>query len=648
MSPRSEHDRSKAVDDVALRPWPGPVDRRAILRQLGGVGALAASIGGVRVVSASRQDPGAQNPSPSPGSAGTDAGQEPATLEDLVVPSASRADLTDSDAQTAGRIRRLVDDDRGVWLDTGEGWTSLGGHVFDVRAFGAKGDGETDDWTAFQTALEAMTSPLLGDSTTPYGRTLLIPPGRYRLAQSLVLNRAVRLVGSGAGQFGDAILVPDPGIVGILVEAADPLTGGPSGRQAEGAIVERLQIESAPYGTPTAPTPSPSLPSETGGTSGTRAITGAHGVWLQAGATIRRCAVLGFGGDGIHIEASTDGAQAGEETSISAWIVDDCRVDRCGGNGLFAQGERAGTCTLLEATGNGGWAIHDESDSGNTYVQCRAEANGQGPFRSLNAGNRSLFLNCYSEPGQQPSTFVQDTIIVGGRHGSTFEGGNAWTANGSRVLLLAQDPGTGEPGIETAPTLQIRGTARQQQPHVLVSDPGGNRQAEVDRTGRVFVGPLAPDSPTGGTADAEGVRVQVSGGTDGRGGVRWVMLDEAAFTGWVAQARAFQDTSGPDAANAAAGFNGVRLTFQTPASDGAELDTLTLRGGRAGIGTTAPAAALEVASISQGFLPPRMTTEQRDAIQLPPEGSLLYNVTTKRLNVYDGTEWQEPGAVVGG
>lgn len=624
-----------------------PVDRRAILRGLGGLGgagALAASLGGGRIAAA-RQDAGSQMP-PMDGTE-SDAGEAPATLEELVVPSAQRSDLPESNAQTAGRVRRLTDDDRGIWLDTGEGWISLGGHVFDVRAFGATGDGETDDWSAFQTALEAMTSPLLADSTTAYGRTLLVPPGRYRLAQSLVLNRAVRLLGTGAGQFGDAILMPDPAIIGIIIEEADPLTGGPAGRQAEGAIIERLQIESAPTATST--TPVETGPNETGNAAGDTAVDGAHGVWLQAGATLRRCAVLGFRGDGIHIEAPAGSGGSPDGTPTSAWALDDCRVDRCGGHGLFAGGDRTGVCSLLEATGNGGWGIQDESDSGNTYVQCRADANGRGPFGSVGGGNRSLFLNCTSERGQQPSAFVQDTIVVGGRHGATFEGGNAWTANGSRVLLLAQDPGTGEPALETAPTLEIRGTTRQQQPHLLISDSLGGRQVEVDVTGRVFVGPLPPYSPVGGSPAADAVRVQVSGGPEGPAGLRWVMVDEeTSFTGWVAQARAFQDTGGPDAPNVAGGFGAVRLTFQTPAGDGSELDTLTLRGGRVGIGTTAPAAALDVASSTQGFLPPRMTTEQRDAIQTPPEGSLIYNVTTKRLNFHDGTQWQEPGAIVGG
>ena len=236
MTSRRQHDPLESAASITT----SSMDRRAILRRLGGAGAtgaLAATLGAPGVHHARAQDQPADQTG---GGAETDAGEGPAAVEDLVIPSAERADLVESNDQTAGRIRRLVDDDRGIWLDTGEGWTSLGGHVFDVRAFGARGDGETDDWTAFQTALEAMTSPLLEDSTTPYGRTLIVPPGRYRLAQSLVLNRAVRLVGTGAGQFGDAILVADPGIIGIIIEEADPLTGGPNGRQAEGAIVERL------------------------------------------------------------------------------------------------------------------------------------------------------------------------------------------------------------------------------------------------------------------------------------------------------------------------------------------------------------------------------------------------------------------------
>jgi hypothetical protein len=50
-------------------------------------------------------------------------------------------------------------------------------------------------------------------------------------------------------------------------------------------------------------------------------------------------------------------------------------------------------------------------------------------------------------------------------------------------------------------------------------------------------------------------------------------------------------------------------------------------------------AIVNVASVSKGFLPPRMTTAQRDAITSPAEGLVIYNTTTKVLNFYNGTAW---------
>lgn len=38
---------------------------------------------------------------------------------------------------------------------------------------------------------------------------------------------------------------------------------------------------------------------------------------------------------------------------------------------------------------------------------------------------------------------------------------------------------------------------------------------------------------------------------------------------------------------------------------------------------------------------PQKTTTERGDINEPVEGALIWNTTTKRLNVYDGTDWQE-------
>lgn len=60
-----------------------------------------------------------------------------------------------------------------------------------------------------------------------------------------------------------------------------------------------------------------------------------------------------------------------------------------------------------------------------------------------------------------------------------------------------------------------------------------------------------------------------------------------------------------------------------------------------GIGTSTPAASaqLDVSSISKGFLPPRMSTTQRNAIASPASGLTIYNTTTKGFECYNGTSW---------
>jgi len=50
-------------------------------------------------------------------------------------------------------------------------------------------------------------------------------------------------------------------------------------------------------------------------------------------------------------------------------------------------------------------------------------------------------------------------------------------------------------------------------------------------------------------------------------------------------------------------------------------------------------AQLQVDSTTKGFLPPRMTTAQRDVIGSPAEGLVIYNTSTKVLNVFNGTSW---------
>lgn len=59
-------------------------------------------------------------------------------------------------------------------------------------------------------------------------------------------------------------------------------------------------------------------------------------------------------------------------------------------------------------------------------------------------------------------------------------------------------------------------------------------------------------------------------------------------------------------------------------------------GGNVGIGTSSPnaAAKLDISSTTQVFLPPRMTTAQRNAISNTPAGGMIFNTSENKLQVY--------------
>ena len=60
-----------------------------------------------------------------------------------------------------------------------------------------------------------------------------------------------------------------------------------------------------------------------------------------------------------------------------------------------------------------------------------------------------------------------------------------------------------------------------------------------------------------------------------------------------------------------------------------------------GVGTTTPDASsvLDVFSSTKGFLPPRLTTAQRDLISSPAKGLVIFNVSKNCLEWYNGTLW---------
>lgn len=73
--------------------------------------------------------------------------------------------------------------------------------------------------------------------------------------------------------------------------------------------------------------------------------------------------------------------------------------------------------------------------------------------------------------------------------------------------------------------------------------------------------------------------------------------------------------------------------------------------GALAVGTSSAAAAssvLELDSTAKGFLPPRMTTAQRDAISSPATGLMIFNSTNGQIELYTGSAWTGLGGLTTG
>jgi hypothetical protein len=91
-------------------------------------------------------------------------------------------------------------------------------------------------------------------------------------------------------------------------------------------------------------------------------------------------------------------------------------------------------------------------------------------------------------------------------------------------------------------------------------------------------------------------------------------------------------------------MNGIGLSIA-----GAEVLRYNSSGLRIG-GAADPVASalLQLSSTTRGFLPPSMTTTQRDAISSPAEGLVLFNTTTSKLQVRAGATWVDMTRVLRG
>lgn len=139
------------------------------------------------------------------------------TPREVQIPAFASASLPACSAATAGRLAKLTNSDRGLWMDTGAAWVSVSGmRCVDVTAFGAVGDGVTDDAPAIQAAIDALGSQ---------GGVVYFPhtSACYRVNTTLRIGKGVRLIGSG---WYDAIIANVAGGPNVVITTVSGGGGG--------------------------------------------------------------------------------------------------------------------------------------------------------------------------------------------------------------------------------------------------------------------------------------------------------------------------------------------------------------------------------------------------------------------------------------
>jgi hypothetical protein len=148
----------------------------------------------------------------------------------------SAADLFSTSVTTIGEGLQLVGTDLSLQNDYTQTHKTLDiitkGPVADVRAFGAIGDGITDDTVAIQAAIDSLVSFIQtydysetadldhGDAHEGVGGTVLFPKGVYKITSALTLTSAAGNWGvnfRGVGNHASVILVTGSGTNGFTI-----------------------------------------------------------------------------------------------------------------------------------------------------------------------------------------------------------------------------------------------------------------------------------------------------------------------------------------------------------------------------------------------------------------------------------------------
>jgi hypothetical protein len=272
----------------------------------------------------------------------------------------------------------------------------LYGRAVSVKDYGAVGDGVTDDWAAIRAALDSGAVRIYFPATS----------ASYYSTKCFNLKKKYILYGDHG--FNDStnnrsVIKFADNTCGFIIHSSstnaddygynnvkEAITTG-----ADGSVIDSLRIVR--------------------GNANPTTIDGVtHGIRMRIRAKISNCDVWGFAGNGIHIRATSGGTNESQGNS-NLFLLDNvsCRFNW---HGVYANGAdvAGGIGFGLNCDSNAGWGIFDSSFLGNTWIGCHTAGNGYGAYKTDDGNQRSVFVGCYEEGDQPPSSIVSQSIHVGG------------------------------------------------------------------------------------------------------------------------------------------------------------------------------------------------------------------------------------------
>jgi len=295
-------------------------------------------------------------------------------------------------------------DDGGLVIvpDPGGGsWKRVVGAGLNVKWFGARADGTTDDQPAMQAAID-----LAGTPAYPSGQSVVLPRGSYKIARPLIFDRQVMVMGEG---YINTTLQVDAGQIGLWVK----YPGGVN------TSIRDLGVRAA-------------------GQAGTP-----PGMLIEGKCIAANMFITGFGGNGISIIADT------QATNANGTALTNIQCASNGGYGLYVSGRDANGCLFqnVQCTDNPLGEFYEASGLGNTYVQCLAEsgAGGHIGYQAPNLSATNLFLGCYQENALAASIISQPSVVIGGTLAESLTN----TSDCTVLLATGQPHGIGSRHIFT-------------------------------------------------------------------------------------------------------------------------------------------------------------------------------------------------------